>query len=88
MQRWNTLALAVGGIHISLTDADRDTSIPCLFLLLLKKISSISSNTILTQPGLRQESNNLKGGIILWRSQGDTDITEPAQRYVYPLSIF
>ena len=43
MQRWNDVSLA-GGIHISL-NRRRDMCIPCFFVLLLKEISSISSNT-------------------------------------------
>ena len=43
MQRWNVVSLA-GGIHISLNQR-RDMCIPCFFVLLLKEISSISSNT-------------------------------------------
>ena len=67
------MALA-GGIHISLNQR-RDMCRSPVFSSLANKKEQLR---------LRQESNNLKGRILL-RSQGDTHITEPAQRYVYTL---
>ena len=76
-----------GGIHISLNRC-RDMCIPCflvLFVLLLKEISSISSNTTSNttrvKTGIKQHSKMENCGA----HRGDTHITEPAQGYVYPL---
>ena len=87
MQRWNIVALAEG-IHISLTRR-RDTCIPCFFFSCQRKYRPYNlSEQLVIQLGLRQESNNLKGGLLWCLLGGDTHITEPAQGYVYPLSIF
>ena len=86
MQRWEIVVLA-GGIHISLNPLNRrrDMCIPCFFLLLLKEISSISSNTTSNtarvKTGMKQHAKMENCGA----RSGDTHITEPAQRYVYPL---
>ena len=83
MQRWNDVSLA-GGIQISL-NRRRDMCIPCVVVLLLKEISSISSNTTSNttrvKTGIKQHTKiECCGG-----HRGDTHITEPAQGYVYPL---
>ena len=83
MQKWKIVALT-GGIHISL-NRRRDMCIPCFFVLLLKEISSISSNTTSNttrvKTGIKQHAKMENCGA----HRGDTHITEPAQRYVYPL---
>ena len=83
MQRWNDVSLA-GGIHISL-NRRRDMCIPCVFVLLLKEISSISSNTssntTRVKTGIKQHAKTENCGA----HRGDTQITEAAQGYVYPL---
>ena len=90
MQRWNIVALARGGgggEHM--TGAEICVS-PVFSSLAKRKYPPYHLTQLLTQLGLRQESDNLKGG-ILWRSQGGIHyihITEPVQRYLYPLSIF
>ena len=59
--------------------------IPCFFLLLIKEISSISSNAISNttrvKTGIRQHAKMENCGA----RRGDTHITEQAQGYVYPL---
>ena len=89
MQRWKIVALT-GGIRISL-NRRRDMCIPCffvLFVLLLKEISSISSNTssntTRVKTGIKQHAKMENCGA----HRGDTHITEPAQGYVYPLLSF
>ena len=83
MQRWKIVALT-GGIHISL-NRRRDMCMPCFFVLLLKEISSISSNTTSNttrvKTGIKQHAKMENCGA----HRGDTHITEPAQGYVYPL---
>ena len=66
MQRWNIVALASGGRGS--TWPGQRFVYPLIFLLLQK--GNILETQLLTQLGLRQESDNLKGG-ILWRSQGE-----------------
>ena len=83
MQRRKIVALT-GGIHISL-NRSRDMCIPCFFVLLLKEISSISSNTssntTRVKTGIKQHAKTENCGA----HRGDTHITEPEQGYVYPL---
>ena len=83
MQRWKIVALA-RGIQISL-NRRRDMCIPCFFVLLLKEISSISSNTTSNttrvKTGIKQHAKMENCGA----RTGDTNITEPAQGYVHPL---
>ena len=83
MQRWKIVALA-RGIQISL-NRRRDMCIPCFFVLLLKEISSISSNTTSNttrvKTGIKQHAKMENCGA----RRGDTHITEPAQGYAYPL---
>ena len=58
MQRWNVVSLA-GGIHISL-NRRRDMCIPCSFVLLLKEYRRYHLTQLVTQLGLRQESNSMQ----------------------------
>ena len=61
---------------------------PLFFLLLLKEISSISSNTTSNttrvKTGIKQHAKMEN----CCTRRGDTHITEPVQGYVYPLFIF
>ena len=58
---------------------------PCFFLLLLKEISLTSSNTTSNttrvKTGIKQHAKMENCGA----HSGNTHITEPVQRYVYPL---
>ena len=74
-----------GGDTIN-TDAHHDTIRK--YLLFLKEMSSISSNitsnTTRVKTGIKQHAKVEYCGA----RRRDTHITDPAQRYVYPLSIF
>ena len=83
MQRWNDVSLA-GGIHISL-NRRREMCIPCFFVVLLKEISSISSNTTSNTTRVKTSIKQHAKMENCGAHRGDTHITEPAQGYVYPL---
>ena len=77
----------VGEIHISL-NRRRDMCIPSFFLLLLKEISSIPSNTTSNTTRVKTAIKQHAKMENCDARRGDTHITERAQRYVYRLSIF
>ena len=86
MQRWNIVALAEG-IHISLTRR-RDTCIPCFFFSCQRKYRPYNlSEQLVIQLGLRQESNNLKGG-LLWCLLGGIHISLNQRRDMCIPSLF
>ena len=75
------------GRDTHITDPAQRYVYPLFFLLLLKEILPISIRTTSNTTrftGIKQ----LKRWIIMVLARGDTDITGPAQRYVYTLSIF